>query len=126
MKQANSVKSDNEVERFVRSLERAGLKPKIVPTTPLPVSFLNHDTSPGAGGIFSPPELWKGSKDDYLAFMRERYTTVHHRRLLTQCVRGKLFGGRVEFRGPWADEAHSILDRLVSRIIVQTTMEEGG
>lgn len=75
----------------------------------------NHsiiDTTPGAGGLFSPSASFSGTSDDYLKLMRQRYQDFQYQQLFAFQVLFIQRGGKVKAIGPFINEAKLIFKKL--------------
>jgi hypothetical protein len=71
------------------------------------------DTTPGAVSPMAPPHGWDGDRSAYLQLMRDRYDALSwsQEMLIAAKILGQP-GPEPEIRGPWADVALEILERL--------------
>ena len=63
-----------------------------------------YDTTPGGGGVFSPPAGWSGSADDFRALLRERWRYPEIRGWM-ETASAHTSSNYVVFVGPYADPA---------------------
>jgi hypothetical protein len=70
------------------------------------------DTTPGADGLFSPPAIFDGTKEDYLSLMRQRYLDLAYKQLFYSQIHFMANGGKVEYRGHFVEEAKEILAKI--------------
>ena len=77
------------------------------------INFAVIDTTPGAVSPMAPPDGWDGDRSAYFQLMRDRYDALSwsQEMLIAAKILGQP-GREPEIRGPWADEAHAILERL--------------
>ncbi len=79
----------------------------------------NHsviDTTPGAGGLFSPPADFQGSADEYTDLMRYRYQSFEYQQLFGFQIHFMQNGGKVQFKGNFISEVKAILNKLNVKI----------
>ena len=77
------------------------------------IDFTRIETDPGKPSAFAPPEGWRG---DYRKLMRRRWDSDPGARQHIACVGNLLHRGiKVEFHGPYADEAREIVNAVRSK-----------
>lgn len=73
------------------------------------------ETASGAApGVhpFSPPEGWEGDANAYLALMRGRFADMNFKQEIMFAAYLRKRGGKVEIKGPFANQASDILDAV--------------
>jgi hypothetical protein len=83
------------------------------------MSIYNHsiiDTTPDAGGLFSPPAGFNGTSDEYMDLMRHRYQSFKYQQLFGFQIRFMQNGGKVKLKGAFSNEAKAILEKLNVKI----------
>ncbi len=70
------------------------------------------DTTPGANGLFSPPDGFDGDGDDYIKFLRERYRNKRYSQLFALQKHFFEKGIKITFNGPFSDQAKSALIKM--------------
>jgi len=81
------------------------------------ISFRKIDTTPGARSAFAPPGGWKG---DYRAWMRQRWKEdLGVRQHVFIAGRLLALGLRINFSGPYANEARQIAEAVARRSFIE-------
>lgn len=84
------------------------------------MGIFNHnviDTTPGAGGVFSPSNDFTDDGKAFIEFMKSRYKDVcWGQRMVCQVYFINTVSRKVEFKGPFIDEAKRILRKIGAKI----------
>jgi hypothetical protein len=76
------------------------------------------DTSCGAPGVFATPEGWQGDAKAYRRMMRGRLKDIEaYQHIMLAVWTRQKNPGACSIKGPWADEAAKMLDRLLAPAI---------
>lgn len=76
----------------------------------------NIDTAPGTGGPMSPSDGFEGSDDDYLVWLRDRFTTDPFvAQAMFVASRFQMTTGKTVCVGPYADALRLAIKRFGGR-----------